>query len=399
MIEQYYWIDSITSLSLIYASALVVLFSGLLALGTGFSWKSELDSLHWLVGFWVLLFLTFLMMSGWGPFFRDAVYYSSVVEGISEPKKAFDLRLFHVFSSVPAFLSAKNIISYMVIQCFFFIWAGVLFDRAFRRWWSYSGHSIPTAFTPFLVLLFVMYPATLLYATVPLRESFIVFGLAGAFYGAVLVNASRFLGIGWFVVGSIVVGLVRVDYLSITFPLLVLFLPKDMPSIRLAVWCSVLASIAIASLAMGGGSIVSMLESVRNSRLGDSELSYGFVEWLSLIDLFRDLPVLTLQLIVSPFPVLGSWSWSAHFSLVLSLFFEMIVVFLALLSSRGNVRILVYVAGAIMLIGLFEVHAGAAVRHRSGLFYFLIPVAAFSIANIWDWLRLTKPQGCDLNER
>ena len=387
MITQYYWINNIDPVSLAYAAFLIILFSLLLALGTGFSLRGQMSSIYWLTGFWALLVVAFLMMMGWGPYFRDAVYYSGVIEGLNQPKKAFDLRLFHVFSKMPTFFSANNVIPYMVIQVFFFVWGGVLFEQAFRIFWSSSKLSLPSSFTPVLTTFFILYPATLLYSTVPLRESFLVFGMAVTFYGAVLLYKSRYRGGLWFSVGAAVVGLVRFDYLVIVLPLFLVFLPDGKPIFRNSVWLMSAAILSISIIVIGAGSIVDILESVRNSRVGSSTMSYGYVEWSGLVDMIMDAPRLVAQFVLSPFPVIGDWSPINHISLFLSLLFEIMVVCLAILSGKGNWRVFVYFFAALSLVGLFEVHAGAAVRHRSSLFYFMIPLASLTIGLFFDWLR------------
>ncbi|MDC1255995.1 hypothetical protein N8Z89_00345, partial [bacterium] len=124
---------------------------------------------------------------------------------------------------------------------------------------------------------------------------------------------------------------------------------------------------------------------------GGSGMTYGGVEWNSYLDIFLDLPLLAMQFLLSPLPILHTLNPLNFLTLFIDLIFILFILFgVASIKLRVSITHIKMFVFSIVLFSLWEFFIGGAVRHRFPLVLMLLPLASLYYSSIFE--SLIKPR-------
>ncbi|WDE13286.1 hypothetical protein [Thalassomonas haliotis] len=328
------------------------------------------------IGFiFLCLFSAFAACSSLFPYFPDTIMFAELVELNENHHQALGVILYFMVSLPLRLISFFQIEVYLVFQQFIFVLALLFLWQAWKIH-SQQKNAYPGMYEIFF-LLALLYPSTLLFITIPLREFIQILGFCIFLYG--LAKFIYFNKLGWMVIGGVITLFVR-PQLVIFYPFLIL-LAKHKNLLKLGIYG--LAALPFAVLLFESIARykfkVSWFAYVRNAgvkRYYDSGMTYGTVEWDNFGDVILDIPVLALQFILSPLPILHSVNPLNLLMLFLDLCFVLVVLFgaFSVKKSISGLHIKLFLFSAV-LFSVWEFYIGGAVRHRYPLVLMLIPIA------------------------
>ncbi len=332
------------------------------------------------------------------PFMPDTELFSHLITtNILPPDMPAGVTSFYYLSFVIHFLFLGSPVLFVVSQIFLYIISLHLYARAWRLYTG-IGNSQPHRVVFLLLCLFL--PSGLLYVTAPLRDTFIIFGFALFHNGMVwFIRRSLNWNLLW---GNIMLFFFRPQLL---FYAVLAFALKPLEQGRYR-WLKLGGMILIAVVGVFGVSSLlkyqltpQWLSKVRTIRIGNIEGegdTYGYVQWNSFADVFADVPLLSLQFLLSPLPIVADVNPIDKFtifvdSLVVLALLVVLVMFLRTVFKRYPawvMMILVYV----LLLGTYEYHLTGAVRHRFPVVLMLACLVAQLIADQIHKLKRSEPQ-------
>ena len=120
-------------------------------------------------------------------------------------------------------------------------------------------------------------------------------------------------------------------------------------------------------------------------------MTYGTVNWTTYFDIVKDLPLLVLQFILSPLPILHNQNPLALKLLLIDVIFVALVLFSA---SRVKLRFSnIYWANIYSScrdFSIWEFYIGGAVRHRLPLIIMMLPVATLYLSTVLSKLTVNN---------
>ncbi|MFH6896547.1 hypothetical protein ACHCAL_21160 [Providencia huaxiensis] len=337
-----------------------------------------------------------LMVSATAPFnpiipnFGDVELFSNmIVNNYFYEEQSLGIRLYYFLSYPLRIISGFNLISFLIIQTLIYYVAMLIIWRSYIDSSSYELNN-SKSFIYYFILI-TIYPASLMYISVPLREYFLVFSLS-----------VFMLGLTRFITGG------KLVLLLVAILLFVAIRPHIIPALLAIIYfsknynkfSSYLIAIFIPSFLLYIFSILIYPitpEKLSEIRLNWSEVHpedvYGIFSWSTWVDVILSVPTLVLQYITSPLPILHDRS---PFTMLAG-FFDFIfiislttIISLSLFNKQMRLAIPIHFVILIFIITIlsatWEAYIGGAIRHRMTSIIPLIPISAYFLSK----LTLTK---------
>ncbi len=336
--------------------------------------------LYILLSFFVFIFSLLNVVFEVLPVFPDSLLYSELyVNGSNGIYLSFSKEIYLFFLNLLSIPLLGSLTGLIAVQWVCYILSYMLLARA---WASYSADA-ESAKVSFL--LYMLYPAALMFVGMPMRESFFLLGFSIFIYGLVgfIGNGS---GLKFIFLGIVIAVLMRAQFLIILvsyFYLSIFFMKNKWRNI-LVFSIVPIASINIFLQLTGYSLTPEWLSYIRQDaadRYAVSGFVYGDFDWHSYFDVLLDVPSLTAQFVFSPFPILHSIGLLRFGAYALDLIFVVIVLILSLksLMQTANRYWLFLIMLGFVVLGFWEFYIGGAVRHRMPIVLLMLFPASFEI--------------------
>jgi hypothetical protein len=358
---------------------LIWIFSGVML-------KNRQDQLTSCLAFIFLgLFIWVAAFTSLTPYYPDTNLFAEIVENGVHDSQSKGVILYYLIGLPFMFLSAYQLEVYLLFQQFIFILAMIFL---WKSWLIHCIHQkIKSGLYEIFIILAVLYPSTLLFITIPLREFFQIFGFSIFLYGlALYINKGQ---ISWMIIGAVITIFVR-PQMIIFYPFLIL-VAKQKNVLKLLMYSVIIFPLTLLLFQLVGFKFrVSWFAYLRNAgveNFGSSGMTYGAVEWKTYLDILLDLPQLALQFLLSPLPILHSVNPFSMFTLVLDLVFVIFVLFGVLsIKLRVSLMYIKMFVFSITLFSMWEFYIGGAVRHRFPLILMVLPLATLYYSTLLESL-------------
>lgn len=335
------------------------------------------------------------------PFLPDTTWYFNALHaGAIDPNWTYGVKMFYYFNKPINELLGGNVVVYSVYSSVLFTIALIL---TWKAWITATNNSV--THQPFQLLsrqifliLAVVWPAALFYISPPLRESLILFSFALFLYGSVPNPKGRPIHLyGRYltsILGGIGVAILRPPFAPVLLVSWFIFrinIKKNRFSIRslkliayLVIFLAV-GTLIILQFKIGYLFSPETLSLKRNALITKfPKYSYGAVDWDTWIEVLMDAPIFFIKLVFSPlitFPdPLQMLIGSADAIFLLIIFVIMITGMVKILKNKLQLRWLLVSIALGFSFGLYEHHAGGAVRHRMPFTLMLLPITATQLA-------------------
>ena len=339
------------------------------------------------ISMFFIYYTLFFIVSTLLPFVPDLpdteLFALIITENYFPPHQSLGVRLFYGITYPLRFLSFFTLELFILLQIFIFMLSLMILWKSWQIVLKYNHQDIALGANLFLFLS-AIYPSFLLYIPIPLREFFILFGFSVMIYGLV---ERYYLGSGLFYIflGSLLLIFGRPQLIVIVIIFLALFQKNRWIKYGLVAGSILFLPIIFSKLTsyQFTPEFFAYLRNVSNERYG--ELAYGMVEWSSYWELIRDLPLLFLQFILSPFPFLHDKNPLSLLAIFIDALF-VIAIYLSVLYAGlkvSKIYLFIFLTSSI-LFAIWEFHLGAAVRHRMPLIAILLPVASYGMIKLYQ---------------
>ena len=320
------------------------------------------------------------------PYLPDSELYSFMISSGQYPETSSENILVLYYATL--FIGTICLNS-PVIFVFFCIFLYLVALMIFIRAWKVALPTFNAAGEFTATLLMLVWPASMVYMTAPLREAFILFGFALFFNGFINFLYKQ----EWksLLIGSLIICAISLQLIVMVFPVLGALAVYKLKINRLTKVSIMVSTLVIALLAVR---YILVEEPLSPETMADlrnrgillvGELGYGNVYWDSYLDMARDYPFIILQFLFSPLPIFVQHNPIDTFIPFLDcifLIFLFIVIFAKLrLHIKNHLPLLLFLLFFIILFGGYEYHLGGAVRHRMPLVIILILLSSQTISN------------------
>jgi len=339
------------------------------------------------ISLFFIYYTLFFIVSTLLPFVPDLpdteLFASIITQNYFPPHQSLGVRLFYGITYPLRFLSLFRLELFILLQIFIFMLSLMILWKSWQIVLLENNQDIRLGGTLFLILS-ALYPSFLLYIPIPLREFFILFGFSIMIYGLV---HRYYLGHGvlYILLGSLLLIFGRPQLIVIVIIFLALFQKNRWIKYGLIVSSIFLIPFIFSTLTsyQFTPEFFAYLRNVSNQRYGT--LAYGVVEWHSYWEIIRDLPLLFLQFILSPFAFLHDKNPFNLLAIFIDALFT-VGIYLSVLYAGvkvSKIYLFVFMISA-LLFSIWEFHIGAAVRHRMPLVTILLPVASYGMLKFYQ---------------
>ncbi|MDW2326718.1 MULTISPECIES: hypothetical protein [Vibrio] len=346
---------------------------------------SERNQLYFLVFFLIhcILSLVFIYSSPL-PEFSDTHTFAKLVKAtewniVQSKGVEFWFYLSYLFRLASGF----SLVSYLFLQVFFFYLSVIMMLLAFE---NFENNKASNRSVSIYILLVSLFPSVLLYIDQPLREAWLLLGFSLSLFSISLIKlkGGKVKYINLLFIGCVLTILTR-PQLIICYTLLYLFfIGVSRRNFIFIVVMFALSPFAFTALT-GYDFEPAFFAYIRNSQISNSPVDsvYGSVEWNSFIDIIFDMPLLTLQFILSPLPILHNNAFVSMKALALVFLYMVVIFFFAAMSnSKSKYKyFLVYMSFSV-IFSVWEFYIGAAIRHRFPLDLLFFPLAANYLSGV-----------------
>ncbi|MGM7605236.1 hypothetical protein ACS7D9_11500 [Proteus mirabilis] len=250
-----------------------------------------------------LLFSFYASFNPFIPNFGDTELFSDIISNNSfYEQQSLGVRLYYYFSYPLRILSGFNLICFLIFQTSIYYISMLVIWRAYLE--SNLLNKINNKNKVFIIfsLLVTLYPAALMYISVPLREYLLVFAMS--FF---LLGLTRFLYRN------------NLSILALSIFLFLMVRPHLIPALIAIIYfskyhkklLSYIIAILLPPLLLYIFSLLfytitpTELSKIRNSWASAHPTDvYGAFNWVTWLDILISLPSLLIQYILSPFPIL-----------------------------------------------------------------------------------------------
>ena len=341
------------------------------------------------------LFFLFTTMMPIVPNFPDTELFSQIITANFFPEThTIGVRLFYYITSPLRMLSFLKLEPFILFQLFIFLLSLMIVWKSWQIVTEKNGIDSSASANIFL-LLSALYPSFLLFIPIPLREFWVLFGFSILVYGIIkkyyeesaLIDA----GLGYILLGSLILLTARPQLIVVVIIFLALFQKN-----RWVKYGLILASFFLIPYLFTALTSYKFTPEffgyLRNYSYayydGDSHMTYGKVAWESYFDMLKDIPLLFLQFVLSPFPILHAMNPMKLHAIFADMLFTLFVYFFTLYAGLkvSKIYLFIFLVSA-ALFSLWEFHLGGAVRHRMPLVMILLPVASYGVVRFYHELR------------
>ncbi|MEZ8865785.1 hypothetical protein AB6F25_12120 [Vibrio splendidus] len=286
-------------------------------------------------------------------------------------------------------VSMFNVQNFVLIQGFIYVISISILYISFVDWCRYKRIFVSKSTLVVYLVLSHFYPASIIYILVPLREFLIIFALSIFIYGAVKFSIKNdLLPIA---LGFILIFLVRPQLLPALF-CTVYFIKFNsrwyhyltiliMPIISVYLFSLVFYEITPDKLSYIRGNWSEM----------HGEQVYGVFQWGNWIDLAKDIPILLLQYMLSPAPILHNLSpfsmKAAFVDLVFLVPIYLMVIYIILKGKKDFLfsPYFIFFVVSLVMSSVWEAYIGGAVRHRLVSIVPLLPIFSYYTLKLRIW--------------
>lgn len=280
-------------------------------------------------------------------------------------------------------LSVFNLNSFLVFQTFLYFAGMIFLWKAYLVYIAFNNCVMSKDSLVFYVLIFSLYPASVAYISIPLREFMILFFLSIFIYGLVVFLCEKKITI--LIVSFLFLVSLRVQL----FPILLaaVFISKYNTRWYHFLFYFILPSIGVYILSKILYTVTPEALSYKRNLWYSShgEQVYGVFEWYSWLDVVSSLPSLYSQFLLSPLPVLHNLSPASMIMGLIDVIFLMpLYLSLLLWGRRYGVFNPFLVVFLVVSVGsaIWEAHIGGAIRHRMVVVVVLFPLYAHMIERL-----------------
>jgi hypothetical protein len=317
--------------------------------------------------------------------------------------QSLGVRLFYFITYPLRILSCFTVEIFIMFQIAIFIVSLLFFWKAFEVVLRYYGKTkdLNKSFKIYL-LLSLFYPSYLLFIPITLREFLILFGFSILVYGLVKFYYFR-KGFLLLLMGSLILIFARPQLIVISIIFFVIFQNNKYIKYLLLPFLILIIPFAFTSLTgyTFSPEFFAYLRNSANDNYADSGMVYGLVDWHSYIDILIDLPLLFLQFVLSPLPILHSINPFSLFAIFVDSVFCLIIYFLVFKVDLklSKVFLIIFILSS-AIFSIWEFYIGGAVRHRMPLVATLLPVASYGFVIILNKFRKKNDiQNTNINNR
>ncbi|EKF9831242.1 hypothetical protein O1D23_002745 [Vibrio cholerae] len=319
------------------------------------------------------------------PTFGDTELFSNIIASDSFPiDQSMGVKNFYYITYILRVVSFFDVQVYVLYQNFIYFISVFIIFKAFCIWYKNKGLIIGSECKIIYLLFIGMYPASIMYISVPLREFMIIFALAVFILGVVrfvVDNDNVIILLGFFLVFAIRPQLLPALLLS-------LYLSKYndkwyyyMPLIIMPPFLLFLFSIVFYEITPEKLSYIR----IHWSDLHGDEV-YGVFEWNTWLDLLLDFPSLFLQYSLSPINILHNKDFfsmlGAGFDVLFLLPLYSIMI-IALIKDWKNIAknpFFIFFIVTLTMSSIWEAYIGGAVRHRLVSILSILPITSYYIS-------------------
>lgn len=340
------------------------------------------------------LFFLFSTVVPIAPNFPDTGLFAGIItENYFPQHHGPGVKLFYYVTAPLRVLSLFKVELFILFQIFIFLLALMILWKSWEIVMQKNNLNPDSSATVFLVLA-ALYPSFLLFVPVPLREFWVLFGFSVMVYGLVrnyYEDKALFdVGLGFAVIGSLILLTARPQLIVIVIIFLALFQKN-----RWIKYGLILASFFLIPYLYSTLNTFefnpAFFRNVRNqayTHFGGNQMTYGFVVWNTYLDILKDMPMLFLQFILAPFPILHNVNPLKLLAISVDMLFSMVIYFFALYAGLrfSKIYLFIFIVSA-ALFSIWEFHIGGAVRHRMPLLMILLPAASYGMVRFYHELR------------
>jgi len=377
-------------LSLLY---LFVLSGALITIAKKMKLPFSPKSIFTLYLYYYLFFIVATLISA-VPNFPDTWLFSDMITSNYFPsEQAMGVKLFYFATYPLRVLALFKLEPFILIQIFLLILSLMILWKSWEIIMHKNGIRPDGSATVFLVLS-ALYPSFLLFIPIPLREFWSIFGFSILVYGIVRkYYASEALfdkGLGYMAAGSLILLTVRPQLIVIVIIFLALFQKNKWVKYGLILVSFFLIPYLFTTLTSYDFD-PSFFRNLRNQlylHFADAQMTYGYVEWNSYWDILKDIPMLFLQFIFSPFPIIHHTNPLRLFTAFIDMIYVTGIYFFTLYAGLkvSKIYLFIFVISGI-LFSIWEFHLGGAIRHRMPLVMILLPAASYGIVRFYHELK------------
>jgi hypothetical protein len=328
------------------------------------------------------------------PNFPDTWLFTDIItENYFPDEQAMGVKLFYFATYPLRAIALFKLEPFILIQLFFFVLSMMILWKSWEITAQHNGTDTRKS-APLFLLLAALYPSFLLFIPIPLREFWIIFGFSILVYGIVkkyYEQESLFgAGLGFMVVGSLILLTGRPQLIVIVIIFLALFQKNRWVKYSLILGSFFLIPYLFTTLTSYDFS-PAFFRSLRNqlySHFADAQMTYGYVSWSSYLDIFKDLPMLFLQFIFSPFPIVHHTNPLRLLAAFVDMLYVAGIYFFTLYAGLKLSKIYLFIfAVSALLFSIWEFHLGGAIRHRMPLVMILLPAASYGMVRFYHELK------------
>ena len=370
-------------LSLVY---MVILIGSLIQISrhmkVGFSAKAI--TILFLYYYLFFLFTTFIPLLADLP---DTKLFAGIITNNTFGRSSLGVQLFYIISYPIRVLSFFKVELFVLFQIFIFILSLMILWKSWQIVLEKNNQDKYSEVNLFLVLSAV-YPSFLLYIPVPLREFFALLGFSLVTYGIVnkFYNNKGFILI---IIGSAILIFVRPQLIIIA----IIFLALSQKNKWLK-YISIFGSIFLVPFAFSylfswkfTPEFFAYLRNVHFDKY-IGIVGYGPAEWKTYFDILEDLPLLFLQFILAPLPILHNQNPTDFFVAFLDGLFS-IGLYIGTIYAGirvSKIYLFIFLISAV-IFSIWEFHIIAATRHRMVIVAILLPVASYGMLKMYQDIR------------
>ena len=322
------------------------------------------------------------------PFFPDTILYTDIIEGKSTLSNELPLELesFYFLSLLFSWVSMKSMILYLIFNLFINQIAIMMYWKA---WKVYKNNNVKISEQRIYLLITSVYPLSVLYSLVPLRESFFVLGFSIFLFGLVYRKKNFYL-----LLGLLLIFLLRKEVFVLAILIVIIkmiVVRKNQINSKTLILIFALApllilignalSLKFLNIGISPNELANFRNYQRNSYL-DSGMTYPSVYWNNWLDLILDVPGITMQFIYAPLPVIVNINFYSSVLYFVDALLMVVLTAILLLNSRWNLKNHFWwgiICIFLIISSLFEYYLLGAVRHRYFIVLMVFPVIAEGI--------------------
>lgn len=389
----YTWHDLFVGL--FWGALFLVLLAGYMTKNNRYNQESVV---HFCLSY--LFFFVFILVSPFIsilPYFPDTALFVEIIRLDEATHSSLGVILYQYVSAPLRILAGNGVFAFLVLQGVLYFIAALTLWRAWQIYCTEKSIE-PGRFSGFIWLVAV-YPSALLFIAIPLREFLLIFAISLFMLGL----AKNIRGGGWsFIVFGAILSVCVRPQLVLVFPIFFVvyrfFFNKPTPFKWMVIILALPMAAGVAIILFGAltgypltPEFFAGVRAAAFERYGESGMVYGGdFNWTSFIDMAMSLPLLFLQFILAPLPILHSNPPLQMKALIIDLLFCLPIYVAAIVMFKQTRGIVMMVLAGLVLFSLWEFYIGGAVRHRFPLLFVLLPLVSAMLARL-VWVSEESP--------